>query len=57
MSLIDLMHHLSEDEKAELEKVNDEMLELAGNCKTPADHVRIQKLLKRQGELLGWKEG
>ena len=56
MSLIDLLHHKTTEEKAELERLNDEILELAGNCKRPADHRKLNKLLKRQDEILGWRE-
>ena len=56
MSLIDLLHHKTTEEKAELERLNDEILELAGKCKRPADHRKLSALLKRQNEILE-KEG
>jgi hypothetical protein len=55
--LIDLMTNLTPDKKAELEKVDDEIMDLAGQCKTPEEHRRVSSLLKTQGEILGWKEG
>lgn len=56
MPLIDLLRHKTAEEKAELERLNDEILELFGKCKRPADHRKLNKLLKRQGEILGWRE-
>lgn len=55
MPLIDLLRHKTAEEKAELERLNDEILELFGKCKRPADHRKLNKLLKRQGEILGWE--
>jgi hypothetical protein len=56
VSVLDLLYHLPDDKKQELAKLNDQIMELAGHCKRPADHRKLNALLKRQGEILGWRE-
>jgi hypothetical protein len=53
--LLDLMTHLSPEQKQRLNEVTDELFALAGNCKTPKDHRRVTELIREQGKILGWE--
>ncbi len=56
-SVIDLLKHLSPEERKELEEIEDKIYDLVRRCIKPDDYDRkLDELLKRQKELIE-KEG
>ena len=56
-SVIDLLKHLSPEERKELEEIEDRISDLVRRCIKPDDYdQQLDKLLKRQKELIE-KEG
>ena len=56
-SVIDLLKHLSPEERKELEEIEDRIYDLVRRCIKPDDYDRkLDELLKRRKELLE-KEG
>jgi erythromycin esterase-like protein len=56
-SVIDLLKHLSPEERKELEEIEDKIYDLVRRCIKPDDYdQQLDELLKRQKELIE-KEG